>query len=606
MQPPYFALFDDAAAAQARLLEEYCGSVRLAAAEIDKLDGILHEGWAQNRHACLILPYEFGTALHFPRYAAADGTDAQMSVHWFARETLLDETALAAWLDTQTDGGRAGIAALTAGTDETGYLKTVADIRAAIARGEIYQANYTVRLHADSYGSPAALYRRLRARQAVPYAFFARLPEAEPWTLSLSPELFLRILPDGTVETEPMKGTAPVLNDGRDEERAQALAQDPKNRAENVMIVDLLRNDLGRLAETGGVSIPERFTVRRFGQVWQMTSLVRARIRPQTRIAELLSATFPCGSITGAPKRMSMEKIRTWENAPRGLYTGSIGYLKPCASGLGYAGVFNVAIRTLCLSERESGLYRGRYGVGSGIVTDSDAAAEYRECGWKSRLLSGLAPEFSLIESMAAADGRCPLLPLHRRRLEQSAAALRFPPLPEGFWEQAAREIAKTTAPAIIRLCHSADGAPEIAIRPLNDSVPPFAVIARQRLPVRQFLRRFKTSDRRLFDQVWQAAVREGAFDALFFNEEGFLLEGGRSSVFLKCGGRWYTPPLSLDILDGVMRRAILDNPAGYLNTAKIEEKPLRQQDLEQAEAIVLANAVRGAVTVRLLDGKTV
>lgn len=249
--------------------------------------------------------------------------------------------------------------------------------------------------------------------------------------LCFSPELFLKIGADGTISTEPMKGTAPILGDGQDERRAAELQNDPKNRAENVMIVDLLRNDLGKIAQTGKVRVPEPFKVSRFGSVWQMTSTIQAQALPNTSFADILRAAFPYGSITGAPKLMSMQIIESLEAEPRGLYTGSIGYLNPCAGGLGFEGIFNVVIRTLSLKPVSDpisdDLYQGVYGVGSGIVIDSDPAAEYRECGWKARFLNELRPAFGIFETMRVENRQCRLLDLHLGRLKTSAQALNLP-----------------------------------------------------------------------------------------------------------------------------------------------------------------------------------
>lgn len=591
----YFALFDDAQRAEARLLEQHVRSFLFPPERLHGLDAELQRGWADGLHACLCLPYEFGRDLHYP---PADGCGTPAAVHWFARETLLGETALAQWLAEQAGSEPAGISRLESDTHETGYLKAVAGIQAAIARGEVYQINYTTRLHLETYGTPAALYRRLRERQPVPYGLLARLPGSPEWTLCFSPELFLRILPDGTVETEPMKGTAPLLGDGQDEARAQALRQDPKNRAENVMIVDLLRNDLGRIAVSGGVSVPEVFAVRPFGRVWQMTSLVRARPRPGTSAAALLAAAFPCGSITGAPKHMSIKKIGETETAPRGLYTGSIGYLKPCR-GLGFHGTLNVAIRTLQLDPLPDGRHRGIFGVGSGIVTDSIPADEYRECGWKAGFLSSLPPEFGLIESLRAENGTCPLLPLHRRRLQASAAALRFPPPDDEIWQRVIQTAAEIGKPAAVRLEYRPDGSAAITVRPLAPQPPHDLIPAAETLPGHSFLRRFKTTRRAVYDRGWQQAEASGAFDCAFFNSRGQLLEGGRSSLFVRIDGTWHTPPLSLDILDGVMRRAVLADPQGYLNTGTVQESLLTRADLARAEDIRAANAVRGLLPVR-------
>ncbi|QMT40265.1 bifunctional chorismate-binding protein/class IV aminotransferase [Neisseria shayeganii] len=600
---PYFALFDDAHSGQARLLTQHRRSLRLSPDQLDRLDAELQAGWAQGWHVCLCLPYEFGHALHYPE---PGHTPSSAGIHWFAEESLLDPEALNHWLAAYSTDDSAGLCALAADTDETGYLKHIADIQAAIAHGEVYQINYTTRLHSESYGSPAALYRRLRQRQPVPYGFLAKLPEeAHQWTLCLSPELFLRIGEDGSVETEPMKGTAPLLGDEGDAERAEALRLDPKNRAENVMIVDLLRNDLGRIAVTGGVSVPEVFTVRPFGQVWQMTSRIRALPRPGTTAAQLLRATFPCGSITGAPKHMSLEKIRQLESSPRHLYTGSIGYLKPCPGGLGFHGTLNVAIRTLLLNPLpDSNRYRGVFGVGSGIVTDSQAEDEYRECGWKARFLSSLPPDFSLIESMRLEHGACPLLPLHRRRLQHSADILRFPPPDEALWQHIAEQAAADHRPALLRLEYCPDGRAELSLRPLHElpAISPYLILSPLSLPRHDFLRRFKTSRRRLFDQAWQQAEAQDAFDSLLFNEDGHLLEGGRSSIFVRFGSIWYTPPLSLDILDSVMRQRILADPETHLgaDTDSVQEGLMTRRTLMQADEIVAANAVRGVMRMHL------
>ncbi|MDO4693494.1 MAG: chorismate-binding protein [Eikenella sp.] len=599
---PYFALFDDAHSGQARLLTDHRHSVHLSAEQFDRLDAELQRGWAQGWHACLCLPYEFGHTLHYP----AQDTGSRAGLYWFAEESLLPPDALDAWLAAHGANDSAGLCALSADTDEAGYLKHIADIQAAIACGEVYQINYTTRLHLESYGHPAALYRRLRQRQPVPYGFLAKLPaESHEWTLCLSPELFLRIGGDGSVETEPMKGTAPRLGDAGDAERAQALRLDPKNRAENVMIVDLLRNDLGRISLPGGVSVPEVFTVRPFGQVWQMTSRIHALPRPGTTAAQLLRATFPCGSITGAPKHMSLAKIRQLESSPRRLYTGSIGYLKPCPGGLGFYGTLNVAIRTLLLNPLpDSNRYRGVFGVGSGIVTDSQAEDEYRECGWKARFLSNLPPDFSLIESMRLEHGACPMLPLHRRRLTHSTDTLRFPPPGEQLWQDIAEHAAAEPRPALLRLEYFPDGRADLSLQPLDElpAVSPYLIFSPLGLPRHDFLRRFKTGRRRLFDQAWQQAEAQGAFDSLLFNEDGHLLEGGRSSIFVRFGSIWYTPPLSLDILDSVMRQQILSDPETHLgaDTDSVQEGLLTRRTLMQADEIVAANAVRGVMRMRL------
>ena len=594
---PYFALLDDAVRDCATLYDDYVESRFLQADTLHGLDGLLQQGWQRGLHVVLWADYAFG----HPLQHLSPQPDACLALHWFRKcETVAEPEK---WLQSRyPDHAPAGISTPTSNTGKADYLRAVGDIQAAIARGDTYQINYTTRLQLQSYGHPAQLYRRLR--QPVPYAALAHLPDHKQqpgWTLSFSPELFVNIASDGLITTEPMKGTAPVLGDGGDEARAQALQADPKNRAENIMIVDLLRNDLGKIATTGGVRVPAPFQVRRFGSVWQMTTAIEAQAKPHTSAADIFRAAFPCGSITGAPKRMSMQIIDALETSPRGLYTGSIGYLKPCSSGLGFEGTLNVVIRTLQLKPLSDGLYQGTYGVGSGIVADSEAEAEYIECQWKAHFLNALAPEFGVFETLRAEGGQCALLSLHLERLQEAAAALnlRLPP-------DAAQQIGRylqalpDAAPYRVKALLDSDGLhlSHAACAPLHGAQ--YALIAPQALPLHDYLRRFKTTRRAAYDAGWQQAEQQGAFDSLFFNTEGCLLEGGRSNVFVRFGSEWHTPPLSLDILNGVMRRAVLADSQHYLNTAHIFERRITQAQLRQADEIVLCNALRGLIRVEL------
>ena len=594
---PYFALLDDAVRDCATLYDDYVESRFLQADTLHGLDGLLQQGWQRGLHVVLWADYAFG----HPLQHLSPQPDACLALHWFRKcETVAEPEK---WLQSRyPDHAPAGISTPTSHTGKADYLHAVGEIQAAIARGDTYQINYTTRLQLQSYGHPAQLYRRLR--QPVPYAALAHLPDHKQqpgWTLSFSPELFVNIASDGLITTEPMKGTAPVLGDGGDEARAQALHADPKNRAENIMIVDLLRNDLGKIATTGGVRVPAPFQVRRFGSVWQMTTAIEAQAKPHTSAADIFRAAFPCGSITGAPKRMSMQIIDALETSPRGLYTGSIGYLKPCSSGLGFEGTLNVVIRTLQLKPLSDGLYQGTYGVGSGIVADSEAEAEYIECQWKAHFLNALAPEFGVFETLRAEGGQCALLSLHLERLQEAAAALnlRLPP-------DAAQQIGRylqalpDAAPYRVKALLDSDGLhlSHAACAPLHGAQ--YALIAPQALPLHDYLRRFKTTRRAAYDAGWQQAEQQGAFDSLFFNTEGCLLEGGRSNVFVRFGSEWHTPPLSLDILNGVMRRAVLADSQHYLNTAHIFERRITQAQLRQADEIVLCNALRGLIRVEL------
>ncbi|HEZ1457498.1 TPA: bifunctional anthranilate synthase component I family protein/aminotransferase class IV [Neisseria meningitidis] len=591
---PYFALFDDAVSGRAKRYQNHVESRFFRPEELDALDGALQSGWQKGLHAVLFADYGFG----LPLTGVESERGGNLALHWFAD---CADTDAASWLARHSDGLPAGISTPQSSVSEADYLDHIRQIHEAIRRGDTYQINYTTRLHLQAYGNPVKLYQRLR--QPVPYAVLSHLPDAQgqsAWTLCFSPELFLKIGSDGTISTEPMKGTAPILGDGQDERRAAELQADPKNRAENVMIVDLLRNDLGKIAQTGTVCVPEPFKVSRFGSVWQMTSTIQAQALPHTSFADILRAAFPCGSITGAPKKMSMQIIESLEAEARGLYTGSIGYLNPCSGGLGFEGTFNVVIRTLSLTPLSDGIYQGVYGVGSGIVIDSDPAAEYRECGWKARFLNELRPDFGIFETLRVENGRCALLDRHLCRLKTSAQALNLP-LPDGCENQIKQYIARLPDGAFrIKALLASDGISlsRAVLNRLTDKQR--VIISPTILPAQNYLRRFKTTHRALFDQAWQTAETQGAFDSLFFNSDGILLEGGRSNVFIKHRGQWLTPSLDLDILNGIMRQAVLDEPQKYLQTNQVIETHITQKTLQEAEEIRLSNALRGVFAAAL------
>ena len=591
---PYFALFDDALSGRAKLYQNHVESCLFHHNELASLDDVLQAGWKKGLHAVLFADYEFG----LPLMDISSARSGNLRLHWFADYSEIDAES---WLANHSDGLKAGISTPRFSVSEADYLEHINQIHEAIRRGDTYQINYTARLHLQAYGNPIQLYRRLR--QPVPYAVLSCLPDEagqDAWTLCFSPELFLKIDSDGLITTEPMKGTAPILHDGQDERRAVELQNDPKNRAENVMIVDLLRNDLGKIAQTGKVRVPEPFKVSRFGSVWQMTSAIEAQALPDVSVADILRAAFPCGSITGAPKRMSMQIIESLESEPRGLYTGSIGFLHPCDTGLGFEGVFNVVIRTLSLKPVSDGLYQGIYGVGSGIVIDSDPEAEYRECGWKARFLNDLRPDFGIFETMRVEDRQCRLLDLHLGRLNSSAQALNL------TWPQNAAEQIQHYIDALpsglfrVKAALFSDGLAlsHAAVSELDGQQ--YVILSEHTLSQRDYLRRFKTTRREIFDQAWKMAEGQGAFDSLFFNSDGLLLEGGRSNVFVKYQGQWLTSSLDLDILNGVMRQAVLKQPQLYLGADTIKETYITRAMLENAEEIRLSNALRGVFAVSL------
>jgi len=601
-----FALLDDHQASPAEPRSRlYTGHARTLictdaagfAALLTDMQAALDAG----QHAVALWSYELGAALQGLPHRPLSGPLARVML--FARCERLAAAEVEAWLGAQcqADGvNSAGIAKLRSSVDEAAFSAAIARIRDYIAAGDTYQVNYTYRLHFEAYGDAIDLYRRLRARQPVPYGALVR-DEGGGMVLSCSPELFVSHQ-RGVLKAKPMKGTAravPVEEDGAETvnaQRALALAADDKNRAENLMIVDLLRNDLGRVAVPGSVQVPHLFEVRRYGQVLQMTSTVRARLREDATLADAIDALYPCGSITGAPKRRTMEIIDELETEPRGLYTGAIGWFDAPREGGPAIGDFclSVPIRTLELHAPQQGVRRGVMGVGAGIVHDSEAASEFAECRLKSGFLTGLQPAFTLFETLYASRAGCRHLALHLERLRDSAAQLGFPFDAQTIHQQLAATCAALAADTAFRLRLDLDAQGGVTIQhaPLSALAGPVKVfLADTPSESSDFFLRHKSSQRARYDAAWRQAEQGGGFDMLFFNERDELTEGGRSNVFVNIAGRWRTPPLACGVLPGVMRRVLLADPAW-----NAEEAVITRAELMQAREIVLCNALRGAL----------
>ncbi len=615
-----FGLLDDASASEAAPTSRlYTGFVREhRCTDPAGLDATWAAVQADLRgpeplHAVLLADYEWGARLIGAAHRPPPADEpAALRVLMFRRLERLSADAVTQWLADHDDGQPAGTLGLTPSVDEAAFDTAIAAIHAAIADGETYQVNYTYRIDGQAWGEPLALYRRLREHQPVPYGALIALParadDARRWVLSRSPELFLRH-EAGVVTARPMKGTARrIAGDPLgDSETARELAGDTKNRAENLMIVDLLRNDLGRIAQVGSVQVPQLFEIEPYATLFQMTSTVQARLQPAVDLPALLRATFPCGSITGAPKRRTMHWIDRLESTPRGLYCGAIGWVDAPADGEQRCEDFclNVAIRTLTLGDDRDGLRPLRLGVGAGIVMDSVAADERAECRLKARFLTALDPGFELFETMRGEPHYgIALRDEHLARLERSAQALGF-----AFDEDTARrlldEAARAlTGPTRLRLALTHDGRIDLRQVPLaplptaRDGVlgaPVRLIVSPHRLPNTAPLAAFKTTLRAHYDAGVTAAEAQGAFDSLFVTQDGRLVEGGRSSVFLRLDGRWWTPPVSDGALPGVMRAQLLADPL-----VAAGERSLTLADLQRAEAIWVTNALRGVLRAEL------
>lgn len=521
----------------------------------------------------MALDYELGYLLE-PRSAPpgwqADGRP--LARFWRFRERLSMNAAEAdAWLAQQVSTSPAGVAGWHEAMDENGYCAAVDRIQALISAGDCYQVNFTFPVEFDWFGQPLDLYARLRERQPVRYGGF--VGDATQAMVSLSPELFVERRGD-RLTTRPMKGTAPL------DEPASVLRDSIKNRAENLMIVDLLRNDLGRVAVQGSVRVERLFEIEDYPTVRQMVSEISASVGGK-RFAEILPALFPCGSITGAPKIRAMQIIGELEKSARGIYTGALGWLAPDGDFR-----LNVAIRTLLLTAD----HRGRMGVGSGIVADSDAAPEWQECRLKTRFLHQLDPGLQLIETLRRDGGVYPMWRWHWARLQRSAAWLGFPLDEQRVFQKLAAQ--PVNGLWRVRLTLAKSGAVEVQSFALEDAALPqqHALLAAAPIDADDPLRRHKTTVRALYDQALRD-LPAGCFDAIFLNQRGEVAEGARSNVFVERDGVLLTPPLSSGALPGVLR-------ASLLASGRAREAVLWPEDLQGD--FWLGNALRGLIPVRL------
>lgn len=538
-------------------------------------------------HVVLLADYEIGAWFEPRLRIATEGHAWAPFQAWvFDKADWLHLNAFEDWLTQSLDSAGAtkqpsGIAGVRAELGESEYAAAVASVQRSIAAGETYQINLTWRIDFTFFGSPIALYRKLRRSQPVKYG--ACLLLRDRVILSLSPELFLERRGDLLV-AKPMKGTrARVDRNGAG--LAEALRQSEKDRAENLMIVDLIRNDLGKIAETGSVQVDQLFRVEEYPTVYQMVSQVSAQA-PDRSLYRTLKALFPCGSVTGAPKIRSMQIISSLERSSRGIYTGTIGHIKP-----GGDFSFNVAIRTIELTPDN----RGRLHVGSGIVADSLPNSEYAECWAKARFLTELPCEFALLETLLHENGNLKRFEAHLKRLEKSAHFFGFT-----YNESAIRQTILSRLKAAkgrhrCRLTLNRDGGIDVQFEPLArlpDKL--FVVLAAERTRSWDQLLQHKTTARNLYDDVLGSLqAYPTVFDALFFNERDELTEGARSNVFLLKNGSWFTPPLESGLLNGIMRREIL-------YTRRVREQKLYHEDLVNADAVFLSNALRGLVRVSL------
>ncbi len=459
------------------------------------------------------------------------------------------------------------------------YRSGVQTIRHAIETGGVYQVNLTDRVHCTLHGEVRDLYRAMATTQGGGYNALIEFEHVA--VVSASPELFLQV--DGDmVTTRPMKGTR--RRHGRpdaDARRAADLLASEKDRAENVMIVDLLRNDLSRVAVPGGVTVPELFRVERYETVWQMTSTVQARLRPEVGLVELLQATFPCGSITGAPKVAAMRMIDDLESTPRGLYCGSIGVLAPALQGRG-SSTWSVAIRTAVVDVTTREV---EFGAGGGITYDSVPEDEDDELESKTVVLGGARREFALFETVRFDADGVHHMDRHLRRLALSADYFGFQFDPHLIRRQVAG-LTPVTALHRLRLTLSRVGTVDVEVLPVTPAAMPVKLgVAAERVRSDDPFCCHKTTNRAVYDRA--RAALPAVDDVVMVNERGEVVETTIANLLYRRAGRWFTPPLTSGGLPGIEREVLIER-------GEVTERVLTVAELADCEALEVVSALRG------------
>ncbi len=545
------------------------------------------------RFVCGYLTYEAGYFLAEKRSFAMAKAETLalplLSFHAFSHRMLLDERQVRELLETSPVPVPCAVYSIEQSESEEHYRSKLARIQSYIGDGETYQVNYAWKYRFAFQGSPLALYRELRERQRVEYGAYLHFREAR--VVSLSPELFLRKEGERLI-SKPMKGTARRSSEpAEDDSLARALRSDPKTLAEHVMIVDLLRNDIGRVAKSGTVAVRDMCEVQTFESVHQMVSTVEGEVGADSKVGDLLARLFPCGSITGAPKLRTMEIIEELEDEPRGVYTGAIGYVSPDNNFC-----FNVPIRTIVSTEEG----RGELGVGSGIVAESVASTEFAECQLKGRFLTGLGEKFQLIASMRYRYGEVApdFIDLHLARLERSAAFFGFRWRREAVVAAIEEAIASANGGASkVRLLLHHGGRTQVSVEPIGEPPPAgrWLSVSPDRVDSSSVFQYHKTTVRTHYERALEVAAAEGAYETLFLNERLEVAEAARHNIFVVKSGEWLTPPVNAGILNGIQRHLILSD-ALY----RAREVTLTLDDVVHADQVFLTNAVRGVVEVRL------
>ncbi len=468
--------------------------------------------------------------------------------------------------------------------NEEEYKDNIEKIKQYLIEGDTYQVNFTLKSTFDFSGDYTSLFKSLTFNQSAKYSAFINL--GEKILFSIAPELFFET--DGkSITVLPMKGTSRRgKNINEDIQNLFALRESEKDRAENVMIVDLLRNDIGKICEFGSVKANELFSVEKYESLYQMVSKVSGKLKDEISIGDLIKNIFPCGSVTGAPKIRTMEIINKLEKEQRGIYTGAIGIIDNGKA------VFNVAIRTLVI-DKQSG--KGELGLGSGIVIDSEPDKEYEEVKLKGRFLSKTENYFELFETMLIENGVIADWNKHAERLKQAAEYFLFAFNNEEI-DRVKEEIIQKIQPyknyrLKLVLNKTGDVKYEISDYTLFKGKVKI-ILSKKRISSDNKFQYFKTTNRKLYNDEFKRYKKQGFFDVIFLNENGKLAEGTISNIFVKINDKWLTPKIECGILDGIERRKLLNE------NIIITEELISLNDLKKAENIILTNSLRGKTYV--------
>lgn len=550
--------------------------------EVPSALSAIEAGLKRGLHAAGFFAYELGYVLE-PKLAHLMPVARRVPLIWmglYFGPHELSGLEVQAWLESEAIGDPV-LGGMTHTWSAQDYLQRFEDVQRNITSGDIYQLNLTFKAKFELFGSPLALYRDLRLKQRVLYG--GLVDTGDVTVLSASPELFIQ--QNGhEIVTRPMKGTAPRAGTAAADETArEVLSSDIKQRAENLMIVDLMRNDLGRIAEIGSVQVTDLFTVETYKTLHQMTSGIRADLKDGVGLSDLLRAIFPPGSVTGAPKIRAMELIAALETEARGVYCGAIGRIAPDGHAL-----FNVAIRTAVVG-RDG---KGEMGIGSGVVFDSQGQKEYAECLLKMKFLTDPVRRFELIETLLHDGPRGYwLLGQHLQRLAASATYFGFAYNEAAVQKALSHEVSGRENERLrVRLTVSEDGAVKITSTALPAPVPGAImryVISPSVLKSTDLFLYHKTTRRELYDSEWQHYHDTvGADEVVYLNERGEVAEGSRTTVFIRKDGQLITPPLTSGLLPGTLR-------AQLLAEEKAIEGLIMPDDLKTAD-VFLGNSVRG------------